>query len=304
MNSDPGLIGFMKRFPTDEACRRELEARRWPNGPVCPHCEGGKGSYLLKGKTTRPGTYKCRSCRKQFAVTVGTIFEGSHIGLQKWFLVVYLMGSSKKGMSAHQIHRSLDVTYETAWFMCHRIRHAMRTRAFRGFLSGTVEADETYVGGKTKGGKRGRGAPNKTIVFGMVERGGDVHAMAVPDVKKSTLHPIIQSRVVPGSRLMTDELYSYRGLGQNYEHGFVEHAREYVTGKDIHVNTQESFWALLKRGVVGTFHHISKDKMDWYCGEFGFRYNTRKVTDGERFTDALTNCDGRLRWYFKAEQAA
>ncbi len=304
MNNDSGLIAFMQRFPDDSACRRELEARRWPNGPICPHCEGGKACYPIKGAKSRPGLYKCGACRKQFTVTVGTIFEDSHIGLQRWFLVVYLMGSSKKGMLAHQIHRSLGVTYETAWFMCHRIREAMRTRAFRGLLLGTVEADETYVGGH-RHGKRGRGAAGKTIVFGMVEREGNVHAVSVPDVRKSTLHPIIKERVAKGSRFMTDELYSYRGLGRDFEHGVVQHsAREYVAGKDIHVNTQEPFWALLKRGVVGTFHHISKDKMDWYCGEFGFRYNTRKVTDGERFTDALTNCDGRLRWYFKSEAAA
>lgn len=256
----------------------------------------------LKGEATRSGTCKCRSCRTQFTVTVGTILEGPHVGLQKWFLVIYLMGASRKGMSAHQIYRSLGVTYQTAWFMCHRVREAMRARASRGFLSRTVEADEAYVGRKTKGGERGRGAPNRTIVFGMVQRAGNVRPVSVPDVKKVTLHPNIKGAVVKGSRLITGELYTYHGLGSGFENGAVQHsAREYVAPKDIHANTQESFWALLKRGVLRTSHYISKPTMGWYCGEFGFPYNTREVTDGERFTGALTNCDGRLRSYFKAE---
>lgn len=302
-----GLLEFLLRFPNDEACRLYLESRRWPNGPECPRkdCKGGKPVYPIapnQKKKVRPGLRKCGSCRKNFTVTIGTVFEGSKIGLQKWFLVIYLMGASKKGISAHQVYRSLGVTYETAWFMCHRIREAMRTRAFRRKLSGTVEADETYVGARRVRGKRGRGAAGKTIVFGMVERGGDLHARKVPDVKKNTLQPIILDRVRPGSRLMTDELMSYRGLRKNYRHRMVEHSKWYVSGKDIHVNTQESFWALLKRGITGTFHHISAEKMDMYCGEFGFRFNTRKVSDMARFVDAVTNCDGRLRWYFKEEK--
>ena len=304
MKTENGLIQFMQKFPDDDACRSYLEARRWPNGPVCPHCSGGKPCYPIKGKSARPGLYKCGACRKQFTITIGTIFQGSHVGLQKWFLVIYLMGASKKGMSAHQIHRSIGVTYETVWFMCHRIREAMRHRAFRNSLAGTVEIDEPYIGPKASGGKRGRGAPRKTIVFGMVERGGDVHVQSVPDIKRQTLYPIIKSKVEKGSRVMTDEFVTYRGLDQEYQHGVVDHSCEYVTGKDIHVNTQESFWALLKRGVVGTFHHISKEKMDMYCGEFGFRFNTRRSSDAERFIDALTNCDGRLRWYFKQRMAA
>ncbi len=300
-----GLIEFIRQFSDDETCRVYLEKKRWPNGPVCPRngCKRDKPIYPMRSQKVRPGLYKCGACRRQFTVTIGTIFEDSHVGLQKWFLVIYLMGASKKGMSAHQIYRSLDVTYETAWFMCHRVREAMRHRAFRNRLSGTVEADECYVGPR-KPGKRGRGAAGKTIVFGMVERGGDVHARAIPDVKKRTIQPLIRQTVQRGSRLMTDELLSYHGLGDAFQHGMVDHSKEYVSGKDIHVNTQESFWALLKRGVTGTFHHISKEKMDMYCGEFGFRFNTRHSSDMERFIDAVANCDGRLRWNFRPEVRA
>ena len=297
-----GLLAFFQRFSDDASCRAYLEKRRWPNGPVCPHCQNTGRIYKLEGKSHRRGLYKCGACRKQFTVTIGTIFEGSKIPLEKWFAAIYLMCASKKGISAHQIHRSLGITYKSAWFLCHRVRLAMATRAFQGALSGTVEADETYIGGR-RPGKRGRGAAGKSIVFAVVEREGDVHAQRVPDVKKQTLHPIIHEKVEPGSRVMTDELRSYSGLQGRYEHGVVTHAREYVTGKDIHTNNGESFFALLKRGVHGTYHHIGHDKVDMYCGEFGFRFNTRKLSDPERFMDALTHCDGRLRWFFQGEPA-
>ena len=297
-----GLPGFFRRFSTDDACRAYLEVRRWPDGPVCPHCEGGKPTYTISGKAARPGLYKCGACRTQFTVTIGTIFEDSHVPLHKWFAALYLMASSKKGISAHQLHRSLGLTYKTAWFLCHRIRHAMRTRAFRTRLAGTVEVDETYVGAK-KPGKRGRGAAGKTIVFGMVKRGGNINARTVPNVKQRTLQPIVNHTVRKGSRIMSDELASYLGLGGRYRHGVVAHSRSYVAGKDIHVNTAESFFALFKRGIHGTFHHIKQHKVDMYCGEFGFRWNTRHATDGERFIDALTHCDGRLKWYFKENRA-
>jgi len=293
------LLGFFRRFSDDDACRTYLEARRWPDGPVCPHCEGGKPAYRIGGAAARSGLYKCGACRKQFTVTIGTIFEGSHVPLSKWFAALYLMSSSKKGVSAHQLHRGLSLTYKTAWFLCHRIRHAMRTRAFRNRLAGTVEVDETYVGGRQPG-KRGRGAAGKTIVFGMVKRGGDMHARTVPDAKKRTLQPIINSTVRKGSRIMSDDLSSYGGLSSRYRHGIVSHSRGYVTSGNVHVNTAESFFALLKRGIHGTFHHIRAHKADWYCGEFGFRWNTRHVSDPERFIDALTHTDGRLRWFFKA----
>ncbi len=297
------LLGFFRRFSDDAACRAYLEQRRWPDGPVCPHCKGGKPVYTITSDKARSGLHKCGACRKQFTVTVGTIFEGSHVPLSKWFAALYLMSSSKKGISAHQLHRGLGLTYKTAWFLCHRIRHAMRTRAFRSYLSGTVEVDETYVGAK-KPGKRGRGAAGKTIVLGMVKRGGDVNARIIPDVKRRTLRPIIAKTVRKGSRLMSDDLSSYLGLSDRYRHGVVAHSRGYVAGKDIHVNTAESFFALLKRGLHGTFHHVGKHKLDMYCGEFGFRWNTRHVSDGERFMDALTHTDGRLRWFFKTAPAS
>jgi transposase-like protein len=292
-----GLIEFFKRFKDDQSCRQYLESKRWPNGPVCPHCGNCDKVYTLNGKTQRAGLRACAECRKQFTVTIGTIFEDSHIPLQKWFAAIHLMCTSKKGISAHQIHRELGITYKSAWFMCHRIRHAMRLKAFKGVLSGNVEVDETYVGGKSHG-KRGRGATGKSIVFSMVERGGNIRAQRVDDVKKSTLQPIVHDTVTEGSRICSDELNSYRGLSQSYSHDVVKHAREYVAGKDIHINTAESFFALLKRGVHGTFHHIDRKMIDMYCGEFGFRFNLRSLSDADRFVVAITNCDGRLRWNF------
>jgi len=299
------LVAFIRRFSDDAECRRYLEKRRWPNGPVCPHCGNTEKVYVIKGKSARKGLYKCKKCRKQFTVTIGTVFEGSHIPLSKWFAAFFLMSSSKKGISAHQLHRSLDMTYKSAWFMCHRIREAMKSGDFKSILSGKVEVDETYIGGKNKPGKRGRGAAGKTIVFGMVEREGNIKAKVVPDVKRATLHPIIVNNVAPGSLICSDELKSYNGLPPFLYHASVNHSRkEYVTAGDIHVNTAESFWALLKRGVHGTFHHIGADKVDMYCGEFSFRFDRRRDDDADRFVDAVTNCDGRLRWFFKDQEEA
>lgn len=288
--------------------RRYLEKKRWPDGPVCPHCGNKEKVYTIapnKAKKVREGLYKCAKCRKQFTVTIGTIFEKSHIPLSKWFAAYYLMCASKKGISAHQLHRSLDMTYKTAWFMCHRIRESMKAGGFKKVLSGTVEADETYIGPKKVPGKRGRGAGKKTIVFGLVERDGKIKAQTVPNVKRETLHPIIVESVAPGSMLCSDELKSYNGLPPHLIHASVNHSRkEYVTAKDIHVNTAESFWALLKRGVHGTFHHIGSDKVDMYCGEFSFRFDRRKEDDADRFMDAIAHCDGRLRWFFKNNEEA
>lgn len=306
-NLKGGLIELMNRFPDDESCREHLERVRWPNGPTCPFddCLGGKKIYALNGKSCRKGLHKCGMCRRQFTVTKGTIFEDSKIGLRKWFIVMFLMGSSKKGISAHQIHRMLKVCYETAWFMCHRVREAMRLKTMTLELSGIVEVDETYVGGKAKG-KRGRGAGGKTIVFGIAEREGDILAVPVPDASSKTLKGIIKAVVEPGSKIMSDEWTSYKGLSQDYEHQVVNHKKEYVSGKDIHVNSVESFWALLKRGVYGTFHHISRKRMDMYCGEFSRRFNLRKMNDMQRFETTITACDGRLDWYIgrNAKKAA
>jgi transposase-like protein len=173
----------------------------------------------------------------------------------------------------------------------------MRKRAFRNLLNGNVEIDETYIGAR-KSGKRGRGAEGKSIVLGMVQRGGEMNAQHIPNAKRKTLFPMIASSVESGTRVMTDQFLSYNGLSANFQHDVVNHGREYVSGKDIHVNTAESFFALLKRGIHGTFHHIDKKMVNMYCGEFGFRFNTRSMNDLERFVQAVTHCDGRLQWFF------
>lgn len=293
-----GLVQFLLKFGTDAACREYLEAHRWPGGPECGHCESGN-VYKLEGKTTRAGLYKCAVCRKPFTVTMGTIFEGSHIPLPKWFAAIYLMCSSKKGISAHQIHRTLKITYKSAWFMCHRIRHAMKNPNFTRTLTGTVEVDETYVGGKAHG-KVGRGADKKTPVVALIQRDGPMATRVVKRVTGKALKGAIRENVYPDATIMTDQFASYRAIGKEFAggHKTVNHgAGEYVNG-DAHVNTAESFFALFKRGVHGTFHHVNPSHLHRYTGEFEFRWNNRKVSDGAR-TEAAINGISGVRLMYK-----
>jgi transposase-like protein len=286
---------------TEPEAREMLEAIRWPNGAECPHC-GNKEAYKLEAvegtKThARPGTYKCASCREQFSVTVGTIFESSRIKLADWLMAIYLMCSSKKGISAHQLHRTLGVTYKTAWFMAHRIRFAMTQEPLRGMLSGTVEADETYIGGKARG-KRGRGAENKTPVFALVQRDGKMMARKVNSVNASTLKGIIREHVSKDATIMTDKFLAYRGLKREFKsHKMVDHgAGQYVKG-DCYTNTLEGWFSLLKRGVNGTFHHVSEKHLDRYIDEFVFRYNRRNANDADRAIMAVINTKGKRLQY-------
>lgn len=290
------------RYSNEESARELLEAIRWPNGPVCPHC-GSVEAYKITAKAdskkpARPGLFKCKGCKKQFTVTVNTIFEGSRIPLHKWLMGVYLMCSSKKGVSAHQLHRQLGITYKSAWFMAHRVRFAMEQGPLAELLAGTIEADETYVGGKNKGGKRGRGSETKTPVAALVQRGGKVRAKKVERVTGATLKGFIRENVDKSARVMTDQFASYRGLNTEFsEHGIVDHGvGEYVRG-DIYTNTAESWFSLLKRGVYGTFHHVSEKHLDRYVDEFEFRWNNRKATDGERALAALSQVSGKRLFY-------
>ena len=287
---------------TEEEARQYLEAIRWPTGVVCPHC-GCMEVVKLQGKSTRPGVYKCkaRGCRKQFTVTVGTIFERSHIKLREWVLAFHLMCSSKKGVSAHQIHRSIGVTYKSAWFMCHRIRHAMSTGNFTGpKLSGTVEADETYVGGKPRRkftSKPGKGT-NKAPVVALVERNGNVRVLHMPRVTAKTLRSHIRANVETSAILNTDESPLYTKVGREQaKHETVNHKREEYARGDVYINTAESFFALLKRGVYGNFHHCSKKHLQKYCDEFSFRWDNRKVNDGVRRNTALSMAEGKRLTY-------
>jgi len=295
-------LSEVTRMTEDEA-RDYLERIRWPDGPVCQHC-GCMEVVKLQGKSTRPGVYKCKAkgCRKQFTVTVGTIFERSHIKLREWVIAFHLMCSSKKGISAHQLHRSLGITYKSAWFMCHRIRHAMSTGDLaRPKFKGTVEMDETYVGGKPRMGgvKRGRGAPNKTPVVILVQRNGGARAVVMPKVTAGNLRSHIRRNAETSATLMTDQLLLYRKIGreQTGGHHTVNHGRkEYVRG-DIYTNTAESFFALLKRGIYGNFHHCGPKHLQRYCDEFAFRWDNRNVSDGVRRDTALSMADGKRLTY-------
>ena len=295
-------IGFDAPYFTDKnKARLYLESIRWPNGVVCPHCASDEDHYPLKGKedsktSVREGVWKCKKCRKQFSVTVGTVFEKSHIPLNKWLLAAFLLSSSKKGMSAHQLHRMLNITYKTAWFMFHRLRYAMDKKQTAKF-QGIVEADETYVGGKGHG-KRGRGAENKTPVFALVERHGNVMSMPVQRVTGQNLKSIIRQNVEKSATVMTDDFLSYRGLGKDFaSHGVINHGRKQYVRGDIHTNTIEGYFSLLKRGIVGVYHHVGEQHLHRYLSEFNFRYNARKIDDVERSMLALCGIEGKRLMY-------
>jgi transposase-like protein len=290
---------------TEDQARQYIEAIRWPEGRACPHCGEINNSTELKGKSTRPGVYKCKAkaCRKQFTVKVGTILEDSHIPYRHWVMAFHLLCASKKGMSAHQMHRQLGCTYKTAWFLCHRIRHALDQGA--GLLSGTIEADETFVGGKPRYPEKhvpGHGRKRtKTPVAVLVERGGRARAKVAKRVTAKNLRAHMKKNVdIPASRLMSDELKSYIKIGRHFQsHGVTKHKTgQYVTdGGDTHSNTAESYFALLKRGVYGTFHHVSDQHLQKYCDEFSFRWDNRKVDDSTRRDNAVKGIEGKRLTY-------
>lgn len=290
-------------FLDKDKARERLESLRWPDGPICPHC-GSIKAWPIK---TRDGLYKCAEyqCRKQYTVTVGTVFERSKVPLNKWLMAVYLMCSSKKGISSHQLHRTLGVTYKTAWFMSHRIREAMRDESV-GLLGpggGAVEADEAFIG--TQDPKRKKkasgGSGHKMKVLSLVERGGGVRTFHVPDINASTLKPILKEHIAKDARLMTDGASYYRGLGKYFaEHGAVNHSQgEYVRG-DVHTNTAESYFGVMKRGISGVYQHVSKQHLQRYCSEFDHRFTYRTANgynDMERTDLALKGIGGKRLTY-------
>ena len=266
------LITLFDRFDSDAKCRDYLESLRWPSGPACLRC----GNMDLLEVESR-GQWMCRSCSYQFSVTSGTIMHDSHLPLRKWFAAVYLMCKSKKGMSAHQLHRTLGVAYRTAWYLCHRIREAMGNGPLCGpTLVGIVEVDETLVGGKTKGkGRAYKG--NKTWVAGAIQHGGNVRMERIPDVKRETLHAFIGRAVRDEAEaIYTDDFKSYLGIGDDdTRHETVRHsAEEWVVG-DIHTNSIEGVWSLFKRSIVGAFHKMSVKHLDRYLEELEWRFNNR-----------------------------
>ncbi len=289
-------------FQNEISAYAKLESIIWPNGPVCPHCGDRARIGLMKGNATRPGLYKCYACRKQFRATVGTIFEASHIPLHIWMQAVFLMVSSKKGVSTHQLHRTLGVTLKSAWFVGHRIREAMKTRDADklGGAGATVEADETYVGRKA-GTKVKKGAATMNPVLALVERGGRVRSFHVPNVTANNIRPILGRHVYVDTKFQSDEFPLYTHIGWNFQsHGIVNHsAKEYVRGDD-YTNTIEGFFSIVKRGIYGIYQHVSEAHLQRYMTEFDFRYSYRVKTgfdDMARMDKALAGIVGRRLTY-------
>lgn len=297
-------------FHNDEAAREHLEAVRWPNGPVCPHCGGTDRIKKLEGKSHRPGLRKCYDCNGHFTVTVGTVMEGSRIPLHKWFLAIYWLCSSKKGVSSHQLHRMLGITYKSAWFLTHRIREAMREGSLTPVGGGgkTVEIDETFIGNdravKPKGDKKGRGYAHKHKVLSLIERGGKVQSIVVDDLKTKTLYPILRERIAEETRVMTDDAGQYFHLrGEFPDHNVVRHRQgEYGRGP-VHTNTIEGYFSIFKRGMKGVYQHCAKPHLHRYLAEFDFRYNHRHLTDWERAEKALAGIEGKRLMYGGPRQA-
>jgi transposase-like protein len=298
------LSQLAKYFSDEDAARDLLEEMRWGKaGAVCPKC-GGSDPYRITpkaGSKTRKGLYKCRACRKQFTVTVGTVFEDSHIPLSKWLLAIHLLASSKKGMSAHQLHRNLGISYKAAWFMAHRLRYAMKQGPMAALLEGTIEVDETYVGAHVKSGYRARKGttpkPKKPVVA-LVERGsGRVRTSTMPRVTANNLWKAInENAAYQRSTFITDESPAYGAIGLP-SHDTVHHrSGEYVRG-DVHTNTMEGFFSLLKRGINGVYHHVSEGHLQRYCDEFGFRYEHRKISDGQRAQILVAATEGKRLTY-------
>ncbi len=294
-------------FHDDEAARVWLETELWPNGPVCPHCKEVNKATKLQGKAHRAGVYQCNACREQFSVTVGTLYERSHIPLHLWLSVTHLMMASKKGMSALQISRMIGRPYKTVWFMCHRIRESLKASPDLAPMGGeckVVEADETSVGGKAKNRAFREPAP-KQAVFSLVERDGNVRSFHVATVNSKTLRPIIDANVNKSSAFMTDESTLYPKIGATFSmHGTVNHsANEYARAYFWHTNTVEGYYSLLKRAIFGTFHHVSEAHLHRYTAEQDFKFNTRKMTDAERFSASIPGIVGKRLTYRRPVEA-
>lgn len=298
LNENSGLLEAIRYFSDPMVCLEAVSKVKWPKGPECPRCQGKKLSFL---KTRLMWT--CLACRKQFSVKVGTIFEDSPIGLDKWLTAMWMLTNCKNGVSSYEIARALQITQKTAWFMLHRIRYAQHTGSINK-MSGTVEADETFIGGKARNmhyGERtrkihGRGPMGKAIVFGLLEREtGKVRTKVVDTRKKHALHAEIRDNVEPGAALYTDALKSYDGLAE-YQHQVIDHAESYVNGA-VHTNRMENFWSLLKRAIKGTYVSVEPFHLFRYLDEQSFRYNERHDKDAQRFQKVLNSVAGkRLTW--------
>jgi transposase-like protein len=299
------LVTLAQEYANEDKARALLESMLWPHGPVCPRCqftEAYKITPRADSKSpNRKGVYKCAACREYFTVTVGTILEDSHLPISKWLMAFFILCSSKKSISAHQLHRMLGITYKTAWFMAHRIRYALGpTMPLGKLLNGTVEVDETFVGGK---GDRRTKLSRKTPVVALIERNGDMHTRVVSNVTQKNLRAVLNETVSKEAIINTDDSGVYRGQLKRFKrYDSVNHSRkEYVLnmpdGSKAHVNTCESFFSLLKRGVYGAWHHVSREHLPKYADEFAFRWRQRKVTDGERTVAAIKSVEGKRLTY-------
>jgi transposase-like protein len=295
-------------FTDENAAREAIERLMWPNGPYCPHCGSLEKIGKIEGKSARPGLYYCGSCKKQFTVTVGTIFERSKVPLSKWLFAIHLLASSKKGMSSNQLSRMLGVTVQTAWFMGHRIREAMRVGGLTpmGGNGGVVEIDETYIG-RTDGFEVKRGFGHKNAVFTLVERGGSARSFHVEDATKDTILPIIRANLDREAHVMTDEANRYSKIGSEFaKHDVVDHSRgEYgytdrETGTKVNTNTIEGYYSIFKRGMKGVYQHCGEKHLHRYLAEFDFRYSNRVklgVHDAERAAKIVEGAKGKRLMY-------
>lgn len=298
------LVQISKRYSTEDSAREYFEALRWPTGPVCPHCGNADSERIYKVTPNekakiRAGLYKCAECREGFTVTVGTVMEDTHIPLNKWLIAFYMMCASKTQVSALQLQRQLEIgSYRSAWFMCHRIRYALKDHTPADLLTGTVEADETYIGGKRRGhGRAYKG--NKTPVVSLVERGGRVRSQVVENVTGREITKVLRRHVAKEAELHTDESPVYKKVGKEFaahdavNHHMDEYVRYNKYGQLVTTNSAEGFFGNSKRSLDGTHHHISRQHTDLYFAELDYKYNTRKESDGSRTNGAIPKIEGK-----------
>ena len=294
------LVDLLLYFKDEQTCRDYLELIRWNGKIICPYKEC-KHDHVFK--YTDGKRYKCAKCQRQFSVKVGTIFEDSKITLQKWFAAIYLITSHKKGISSLQLHRDLGVTQKTAWFMLHRVRHTLLVSPSEK-LTGIIEADETFIGGKEANkhkskqtaNTQGRSSKTKTPVLGIIERGGQLRAIKILNTKGYSIRPFIVNNVEFGSTVHTDEWWGYRGLARIFKHQYINHGQGEYAKDGVHTNSIEGFWSLLKRGVVGIYHSMSDKHLQKYIDEFVFRYNTRGMSESYRFDSMLNNINTHVTY--------
>jgi transposase-like protein len=267
---DMNLVELVEKFSDEKKCRAYLEGLRWPDGVKCPRCQSAKVYRVIDRDQ-----FDCDSCRYQFSVTAGTIFNDSHLPLWKWFIAVYLMMESKKGISACQMQRTLKVAYRTAWYLCHRIRKAIEEVKVKPKLTGVVEVDETYVGGKYDA-RRSREKYDKQAVIGLIQRGGTIEARTIKSASRKVHTGIVRSRVDKGATVYTDEYPAYKSLSETHKHDTVMHHRDEWARGEVYTNSVENAWSLFKRSIVGSFHQISRKHMDAYLDEFEWRFNNRE----------------------------